>query len=555
MDNGMDILNQGKVPKEAFLNLANNYPASGSFGEMPDTIEDMTFDTENMPGWSSTYDDTNVHFHGLEMVPHLFHPQGTDDPEAYWITIKPASEDESQRCYCYVFNIPDDHPQGTYMHHIHRHGADMMQAWAGMIGLVLIGDETTDESPFKELVDQGITTTEDVILWDFQAINSTRVSEDENVWVEGNFTPGIWGTCSEWADPDNELYELSPCDSSSHIRPVLTNNGYQPTYEMCKDEIVNFRVVNAQGAFRSALSIVPDKAENPGDQPALDFWVWSADAISWNEPYLKQAIFMSPGQRHEVLMQFDTVGRYLLMNKRVASTSARDPRIQAFIEVKDCSPPGGQTEIASLTFTPGKGGPENDITNDEIVSQVDIQFKLKTIRNQAPFGSFEVNGHRYGIDRIAETMKVGTASQWYISVTGEGWHPFHIHVNHFQVLAIDSPADDARTEIAAYNSTGDPISLLDAVQDFPYPMWRDTIQVPSDGYTLINNRFVRYTGKTVFHCHQLSHEETGMIANMMLDAPGGGAGPSSKSAKSKKAKKKGRGRLRNRDASYKETEN
>lgn len=45
--------------------------------------------TENIPGWAfdgTVFDTTNLHFHGLKIVPHLFYPLGTNEPTAPWIS-------------------------------------------------------------------------------------------------------------------------------------------------------------------------------------------------------------------------------------------------------------------------------------------------------------------------------------------------------------------------------------------------------------------------------------------------------------------------------------
>lgn len=35
---------------------------------------------QDMPGWDVSFDDVNIHFHGMQIVPHLFYPQGTANP-------------------------------------------------------------------------------------------------------------------------------------------------------------------------------------------------------------------------------------------------------------------------------------------------------------------------------------------------------------------------------------------------------------------------------------------------------------------------------------------
>jgi FtsP/CotA-like multicopper oxidase with cupredoxin domain len=52
----------------------------------------------------------------------------------------------------------------------------------------------------------------------------------------------------------------------------------------------------------------------------------------------------------------------------------------------------------------------------------------------------------------------------------------------------------------------------------PSGMWRDTVFIPPFGYTIIQSRFGESkggTGKTVYHCHFLDHEDQGMIAALI----------------------------------------
>jgi FtsP/CotA-like multicopper oxidase with cupredoxin domain len=70
-------------------------------------------------------------------------------------------------------------------------------------------------------------------------------------------------------------------------------------------------------------------------------------------------------------------------------------------------------------------------------------------------------------------------------------HPFHIHVNPFQVVSIN----------------GAPID----------PYWADTIGLPPNGTpttptsVTFRTRFRDFAGTTVMHCHMLTHENMGMM--------------------------------------------
>jgi FtsP/CotA-like multicopper oxidase with cupredoxin domain len=76
------------------------------------------------------------------------------------------------------------------------------------------------------------------------------------------------------------------------------------------------------------------------------------------------------------------------------------------------------------------------------------------------------------------------------------------------------------------------ISLKNAVLEtnlIPPNMWRDTVFIAPFGTTQIYQRFGQgrqdgtsssngtvWTGKTVYHCHFLDHEDQGMMATMMI---------------------------------------
>ena len=73
-------------------------------------------------------------------------------------------------------------------------------------------------------------------------------------------------------------------------------------------------------------------------------------------------------------------------------------------------------------------------------------------------------------------------------------HPFHIHINPFQVVEILDPA-----------KSPNPVRL-------PRPwVWWDNFAIPPGGYFKMLTRFVDFTGKFVLHCHILDHEDRGMM--------------------------------------------
>lgn len=116
-------------------------------------------------------------------------------------------------------------------------------------------------------------------------------------------------------------------------------------------------------------------------------------------------------------------------------------------------------------------------------------------------------------------------------------HPFHIHVNPFQILEVQSDLGEALGNSPANNSE----EFLFDVRDYSPPWtnvssdlvgtWRDTVMVPPFGYVkfkqcydaaapeVIGGASKILAGKFVFHCHFLAHEDTGLIHNVILKRP------------------------------------
>ena len=89
-------------------------------------------------------------------------------------------------------------------------------------------------------------------------------------------------------------------------------------------------------------------------------------------------------------------------------------------------------------------------------------------------------------------MLLNSTEQWRLENDSVVLHPFHIHVNPFQVI------EDGEIRYSP-----------------PY-IWQDTIALPpgtpdKHGAAVINQRFLDFTGGQVQHCHILGHEDRGMM--------------------------------------------
>jgi FtsP/CotA-like multicopper oxidase with cupredoxin domain len=126
-----------------------------------------------------------------------------------------------------------------------------------------------------------------------------------------------------------------------------------------------------------------------------------------------------------------------------------------------------------------------------------------------PPSTLKIDHKQFEMGTIDQTMQLGATEEWtlYNDPPVGAAHPFHIHVNPFQVVEILNPA-----------VSKNPVKL-------PAPwIWWDNFAIPPaavppdstdgkvvSGYFKMLTRFVDQTGMYVLHCHILDHEDRGMM--------------------------------------------
>jgi FtsP/CotA-like multicopper oxidase with cupredoxin domain len=95
-----------------------------------------------------------------------------------------------------------------------------------------------------------------------------------------------------------------------------------------------------------------------------------------------------------------------------------------------------------------------------------------------------------------QTVSLNSVEEWTVFNMNNIRHPFHIHINPFQVVRIN----------------GEPVE----------PFWADTIALPPGGSPeaptsiTFRTRFRDFNGAFVMHCHMLAHEDMGMMQRVEI---------------------------------------
>jgi peroxiredoxin len=117
---------------------------------------------------------------------------------------------------------------------------------------------------------------------------------------------------------------------------------------------------------------------------------------------------------------------------------------------------------------------------------------------------FHIAGESFSKQSRTDTAQLGSTEEWTLTSTApEGDqpdepHPFHMHVNPFQVIQIED---------------------LETGQVKKIDEWRDTMVVEKGKKITIRIRFRDFAGKTVYHCHAVDHEDQGMMRVLRIVDP------------------------------------
>lgn len=454
----------------------------------PDTKPSQKIDPMNNPHGFNT---TNLHVHGIQTIPHIFQPLGTSDPDAEMVAILPGDD------YLYNFPIPSDHPSGLHWYHPHKHGSTDVQVSGGMAGLIVV------RGPIDE-VPEIAAAREIFLVLQSLAVNRSKTHPHlyEREYVayktpeEGGYNFGteftmltVNGEAAYWVR------------NATKTEPTTFTPLGIPEYHVRPGEVIRLRLLNGMNRAPLLLAL-----------PDFEAWQIGFDGINTLEPLpldmsgsgvtkiTPENLFTAPirlaaqGNRIELLLRAPKTEKSYTLSS---------------LDTRDIFPSaGGKFDIARFHVrgTPMNMGipaklpkPHREypiIEDKDIVARRKFVFGQGARRDLLTGFGFTINGKLYQEMECPTRPQVGTCEEWRIVNETDDVHPFHLHENSFQLVAINDKPNR-------------PVEIWDT---FAIPPKRNGV----NGTLTIRVRFVQWTGKTVFHCHVLPHEDTGMMQNILM---------------------------------------
>jgi FtsP/CotA-like multicopper oxidase with cupredoxin domain len=430
-------------------------------GKLPSSSSEYNFAME-LPQ-PHQFDTANVHFHGLSIMPHLFHPTGTTDLNAAMEHIKPGES------WCFRFHMPDWHPSGSYFYHMHNHGVTWYHSEQLTAGAVQVKGRDADE------------------VWNL------GIHRDE--W----FVIKDWHECAWLNHPQEHCLHDHTLDAG-----LLINGVIMPTLLLQVGETVRLRIMRI-GDMPMGFRIV-DK-----HNVSVPFWNIGSDGYLFKQGIEKQVLVFNFGMREDILLQIPHEGSYTVVSDLdkdkwcFFGCECHVQRIEyAKIEVRGTAG-SSPIDLAGVRITPQH---PPVILDADIVQRREISLSFLVDRNHVPAPLFYMNDELYNETQTAFVSKAGTSEEWVINNPDDLTHIIHVHVNPFTVKEVATAHSTQGLE--KFNAFLDQIRL-------PEDKWRDTVAIPPKGFVrLWVHFFEQHRGKAVVHCHYLGHEDNGMMMNFVI---------------------------------------
>ncbi len=402
--------------------------------------------------------ETIVHWHGLHV------PAEADGHPRYVI--------EKGETYVYEFEVKNR--AGTYWFHPHPHKITGPQVYSGMAGLFIV----TDEEEQKLNLPSG--------SYDLPMVIQDRTFDSNNqlVYLAGGMMQQMTGFLGEQilinGKPD---FSVEVATNAYRLR--LLNGSNSRIYKVAWSDGRPLTIIGTDGGLLS-------------------------------RPLSKPYVMLGPAERIEVWADFSDVepGKEV----KLISLPFNGAASMGMMGGGSRLPQGSGFELATFkvvkkenkTFTlPAVLTPLKDVDASEAVNAQ----KPRRFVFAMGMGSATINGRSFEMTRVAEdeVVKLNTTEVWEFVNGGRGMgmmggmmqmpHPVHVHGLQFRVVE--------RTSGAGWQTMKD---------GFVDQGWKDTVLLMPGMRVKILLRFEDYTGLFLYHCHNLEHEDMGMMRNYLVEA-------------------------------------
>jgi len=427
---------------------------------------------------------------------------------------------------------------GTHWYHAHKHGSTAIDVGNGFVGAFIIEgqyDEEITKFYTKDTPPTSVKPPATVATPDW----SLNPAWNPTVLVINQFgvSPNL----------------KNPAGGQDKGPDFSVNGRIDPVISMRPGEVQMWRIVNASGRGGTYFIAPP---------PGFHWRQLAQDGVQFKDVNYQNSqdrpFLLAAGNRADLLVEAPPQCNALKppCSYSVQVNNEVDPSdlVGAFpitLMTVNVSGTPFSPAMAFMTTAPTFPAFLKDIADSEVTGTKTIAFN--TIPQVAPPSQparHEIDGKQFD-GEVGAVVLLNTVEEWKITNSTQGniSHPFHIHINPFQVTEVFTPNETLANGTPKYVTDKTNIQPSQCFLDPKDPstwkpcggsgssskdaIWWDVFPIPSGlvatdaagnqikdaagnvivvpGYFKMRSRFVDYSGYYVIHCHILAHEDRGMM--------------------------------------------
>jgi FtsP/CotA-like multicopper oxidase with cupredoxin domain len=262
---------------------------------------------------------------------------------------------------------------------------------------------------------------------------------------------------------------------------VALVNGTPEAYLEVARTLYRFRILNGSNARVYKLAFSDNRA----------FHVIGTDGGLIDTPVQVTSSLLAPGERLDILVDFSSnqLGQNVYLKSMPFAAGGMGTTYRQGVEMNLLrfdvarSESSGGAIPSSLTPIAYYNPTEARRTRTFLLTM-----------QMAMSGMHQINGKVFEMNRIDEIVPLHELERWQIVNYTDEFHPIHVHGIQFQVLDRNGNRDLAPIDKG----------------------WKDTVLVNPNETVNVLIRFDNYAGIYLLHCHNLEHEDDGMMLNLQV---------------------------------------
>jgi len=409
--------------------------------------------TDNLP------EATVMHWHGLHVPPEMdAHPR---------LLVNPGQS------YVYEFEVTNR--AGTYWFHPHPDGRTARQVYNGLAGLFLVSDD--------EDAAVGLPTGS----YDIPLVIQDRIIDANNQFV---YQAGGGMMANDGFLGDRILVNGRPDFTLDVARRAyrlrLLNGSNSRVYKLAWDDGTPLTVIGTDGGLLEQAVQRNYVMLAPGER--VELWADFSERESGAIIQLRSLQFSGAEMGMGGGQMLPNGAPFNVMNVRVVSRTS-EPTL----------PP---TRLSTINRYRMEDIVNRNAPRSFAVSMGMMSGGMRWLLNGRPYQEAEVATNeivRLNTTEVWELVNNSTGGMMGMSMV----HPIHIHGLQFQVI---------ERQVASQMTAGYETVRYGYVDEG----WKDTVMLMPGERIRLLLRFEDFTGMYVYHCHNLEHEDAGMMRNYLV---------------------------------------